>query len=73
MKVGQVCARTTSMIKACTWRFLASLITVVLVLIMTGEMHLAAKVGALDVIVKLVVYYLHERTWLWVGRKRGDA
>lgn len=70
-KIGTVSARTTSMIKACTWRFLASLITVVLVLIMTGEMHLAAKVGALDVIIKLIVYYLHERTWLWVGEKRA--
>jgi len=70
--VGEVQSHQTSVVKAITWRVFASVITIILVLIYTGELHLAAKVGALDVIVKLVVYYVHERIWLkFRPRRRG--
>ena len=65
--VGKVTDCSTSVVKAITWRILASVITVFLVFAMTGKVDLAAKVGVLDVIIKLVVYYLHERAWLKFG------
>jgi len=49
--------------KAFTWRIIASLTTGIIAWIMTGKMELGMSIGALDVIIKLVLYYLHERAW----------
>lgn len=56
--------------KAVTWRILASIITTLLVLAFTGHLALAAKVGAVDVVVKLIVYFFHERAWIWYGKRK---
>jgi adenylylsulfate kinase len=55
--------RRRSMIKALSWRVLAAIITTIVVLAMTGKMEFAAKVGALDTTIKLLIYFLHERAW----------
>jgi uncharacterized membrane protein len=55
--------RRRSMIKALSWRILAAIITTLVVLFMTGKMEFAAKVGALDTVIKLAIYFLHERAW----------
>jgi len=68
-KIGDVCSHSTSVIKAFTWRFIATSITTLLVLLISGELHLAAKVGVLDIITKLIAYYLHERGWLKYGHR----
>jgi uncharacterized membrane protein len=52
-----------SIIKALSWRLVASLITIILVFFITKEIALSIGVGVLDVSYKLVFYYLHERTW----------
>ncbi len=60
-----------SVVKAISFRIIASLITVILVLIFTGNLALAGAIGILDLILKLIIYYLHERVWdkiVW-GRK----
>lgn len=59
-----VASKSTSAIKAFTWRAIATTITTALVLIVSGELHLAAKVGVADIVTKLIAYYLHERAWL---------
>lgn len=56
-------SHTRSIIKGLTWRFVATLTTMMLVYIMTGNLALVASVGALDLVIKLLFYYLHERTW----------
>ena len=68
-QIGDVCSHSTSVVKAFTWRFIATTITTLLVLLMTGELHLAAKVGALDIVTKLIAYYLHERGWIKYGSR----
>lgn len=52
-----------SIVKAITWRFLATLTTMILVFIFTGSLALAGSIGIFDVIIKLMVYYSHERAW----------
>lgn len=49
--------------KAITWRIIASLTTGIIAWVMTGKMELGMSIGALDVIIKLVLYYFHERAW----------
>lgn len=56
-------SRIRSVTKALTWRFIATTTTMSLVYIATGNLELAAHVGAADVIIKLFFYYVHERAW----------
>ena len=52
-----------SVYKTISWRIVASITTVILVYIFTGEIKLAFSVGVIEVIVKMILYYLHERAW----------
>lgn len=49
--------------KTATWRIIASLDTTVLAWIFTGNLGTAASIGGLEVITKLILYFLHERVW----------
>ena len=55
------------MAKALSWRVVASVITFLLVYAFTGTLLLSVGVGAFDFVVKLVLYYLHERLWGGIG------
>jgi len=65
--------RRRSLIKALTWRAIATATTMALVFLFTGELTLTLGVGALDIILKLIFYYGHERAWnriLWGRNKK---
>ena len=49
--------------KTITFRIIATITTMVLVLIFTGNLTLAGAIGALDLVSKLMIYYVHERVW----------
>lgn len=53
-----------SALKAFSWRFLATFITAGIVWALTGEGAFAMKVGLLDTLLKLLIYFVHERVWL---------
>lgn len=55
--------RSRSILKAFSWRVLATLTTVLIVYLFTGETALALSVGGLEAIVKMLVYFFHERAW----------
>lgn len=59
--------RRRSIVKAVSWRFVATMTTVSIVYILTRELKLAAAAGAVDVVAKLILYYLHERVWATIG------
>ena len=46
-----------------SWRIVASLTTAVLVFLFTGNVGLSLGVGFFDLVVKIVLYYVHERVW----------
>jgi adenylylsulfate kinase len=52
-----------SILKGVTWRIIASGTTMTVVYIVTGDLALVASVGAVDVVVKVFFYYIHERSW----------
>jgi len=60
-----------SIIKAISWRTLATLTTTLLVLIFTGRVAIAVTVGFLEAIAKLLLYFIHERLWqkIWYGKR----
>lgn len=55
--------RFRSVTKGASWRIFATFATVILVFMFTGEFVLAIGVGLSEVILKLILYYLHERIW----------
>jgi len=55
--------RKRSVFKSITWRILASCTTILLVFTFTGELALSFGVGVIEVILKLFLYFLHERAW----------
>lgn len=66
-------ART--IIKSLTWRVGGFAMTVGTAWLITGRADLAASIGAVDTIVKLGAFYVHERLWLKIGfglRRKPD-
>lgn len=53
-----------SVLKALTWRALAMTDTVLLALIFTGSITIAISIGGLELLTKLIWYYVHERVWV---------
>lgn len=49
--------------KTLSWRIVATLTTVLLVLVFSENLALATLVGITEIVVKSVVYYVHERVW----------
>ena len=56
-------SRTRSLLKGFTWRIIATATTIIIAYLITGEVGDAFKIGALEFIGKLIIYYLHERAW----------
>jgi uncharacterized membrane protein len=57
-----------SLIKGISWRFIATTDTVLIVLLITclyGKCSIenALKIGAIEFLLKLFIYYFHERIW----------
>ena len=59
-----------SVLKAVSWRILATTVTVLIVFAFTGKFVLSAGVGAVEVIMKLILYYSHERIWIVIRKRR---
>ena len=55
--------KTRSVLKSITWRFLATLTTVSLVYIFTGKIDMAVEIGGIEVVLKIIIYFIHERVW----------
>jgi len=52
-----------SMVKAISWRIVATLTTILLVVLFSKDLALGTIVGITELIVKTIVYYVHERVW----------
>jgi len=52
-----------SVIKSLSWRVLGTLDTMVISYFITGSLVMAASIGSIEVVTKMVLYYLHERAW----------
>jgi len=49
--------------KAITYRVLSTILTILLAFIFTKDINLSLQFGVVEVAVKIVFYYLHERVW----------
>ncbi len=55
-----------SFAKAVSYRLLGSAATALVVYFFSGNMPLSASVGGLDMVVKIALYFLHERIWNYI-------
>ena len=49
--------------KTITWRIIGTIDTMVLSWIITGDAMMGLKIGGVEVITKMILYYFHERIW----------
>ena len=57
-----------SILKGVTWRIVATSTIIAIAYFTTGDVSLALQIGAIEFLVKLLLYYLHERAWQLVPR-----
>lgn len=60
-----------SLLKSISWRVIATIITTTIAFVLTGEIEMALEIGGLDMTLKLIIYFFHERIWgkIAVGRE----
>lgn len=52
-----------SIVKGTSWRIFGTLATAGIIFIFTGNIGVSLKVGAVEFVTKIFIYYLHERIW----------
>ena len=55
--------RKRSLLKTITWRIVGTLDTMIISWIITGSFKWGVAIGSVEVVTKMVLYYLHERAW----------
>ena len=49
--------------KTISWRLIGTMDTIVLSWLISGNLNLGLQIGVLEVITKMIFYYIHERIW----------
>jgi uncharacterized membrane protein len=52
-----------SFIKAVSWRTVGTIDTFIISFFVTGKLSLAGGIASIEVVTKILIYYLHERVW----------
>jgi len=61
--VGHVESHYRSIVKAVSYRILGSSTTALIFYVLTGKGSLSVGAGVLDMVLKIGVYFIHERIW----------
>ena len=61
--MGHVESHYRSIVKAVSYRILGSSTTALIVYTLTGKGSLSVGAGALDMVLKIGAYFVHERIW----------
>ncbi|MFT6754122.1 MAG: putative membrane protein [Candidatus Azotimanducaceae bacterium] len=61
-------SRLRSLLKALSWRIIATLTTTIIAYLITGEIEAAITIGSIEFVLKFLIYYAHERVWQWLPR-----
>jgi adenylylsulfate kinase len=61
-------SRLRSVLKGFSWRILATLTTISIAYLITGQVDEALRIGGYEFFIKMAVYYFHERAWQIIPR-----
>ena len=56
-------SRIRHILKTITWRILGTIDTIVIGGLITGDWTIGLSIGGIEVISKMILYYIHERVW----------
>ena len=56
-------SKRRSLAKVISWRFTATMTTIIISFIITGNTDFAVKIGVIEVVAKIALQYFHERLW----------
>ena len=59
-----------SILKTLSYRVIGAVITALIVFAFTGKLALAIGVGAISLIAKTILYYLHENLWAFIDSRK---
>lgn len=59
-------SRWHSLLKAFSWRMVATLTTAGIAYAVTGQVDTALLIGGVEFFLKIAIFYVHERLWLYV-------
>ncbi len=54
--------------KTITWRIVGTLDTFLLSWLITGNIKIGAAISVVEIVTKMILYYLHERAWYKLSR-----
>tara|TARA_B100000085_G_scaffold282896_1_gene312417 strand:+ start:444 stop:656 length:213 start_codon:yes stop_codon:yes gene_type:complete len=54
--------------KTITWRIVGTLDTFLLSWLITGSIKIGAAISVVEIVTKMILYYLHERAWYKLSR-----
>lgn len=57
-----------SLLKAFSWRIVATTTTGIIAFFITGDIATAISIGSIEFVLKFFIYYMHERAWQLVPR-----
>ncbi|WP_415398314.1 DUF2061 domain-containing protein [Sulfurimonas sp. CS5] len=52
-----------SIVKTISWRTVGTIDTIVISYFITDNLAMAASIGSIEVVTKMILYYFHERGW----------
>ena len=50
-------------LKTITWRLVGTIDTIILSWLITGNLTIGLAIGGVEVLTKMLLYFLHERVW----------
>jgi len=56
-------SRKRHILKTISWRIIGTLDTIILSGIITGSWKFGLVIGGVEIVTKMILYYLHERAW----------
>jgi uncharacterized membrane protein len=56
-------SKVRSALKGLSWRIIATLTIILIVYVKTGEIESALEIGAIEFVIKYLLYFAHERVW----------
>ena len=61
-------SRLRSILKALSWRVVATTTIIIIAYFTTGDIQAALEIGAIEFFIKFALYYMHERAWQMAPR-----
>ncbi|MDB4620584.1 DUF2061 domain-containing protein [Flavobacteriaceae bacterium] len=52
-----------SVLKSISWRLIGTIDTIIISYLITGTLEFALRIGFIELITKMGLYFLHERLW----------